>query len=320
MNSGITDRRGWRGNKRTIIALTSCVFAIGLMALGLSAGSGSRATTAKPQDQANADNLHKKKLPTWNMALGNIVVVARELGFSIQGEKGAVLEEGKLASRIEGKLQPLRELYRRESENNPALMGAMTLQLRVNQTGEVTDVKELASRITDNEFKKAVLAAISDWHFSDLVPEAAIIHCPLLFVREGMDITTLVNWEKSLGQSGTKTTLAKNSPPPNQANKSSDSLKGADRTSKAVNTATGKPSATKMAAEEYADTLYQIKYGTAIRKEPSFSSPAVAKVTTGMNVTVLARSGDWLKVRYAEGGPSGYLRKEFLAPITMVKN
>ena len=320
MNSRVTDRRRWNGNKRTIIALASCVFGIGLMLLGLSAGSGPREKPASAQDQANGLNQNKKNLPTWNMALGNIVVVARELGFSVQVAKGPALDEGKLASRIEGKLQGLRELFRRESENHHTLMGAMMLQLTVNAGGEVTNVQEMASRITDNEFKKAVVAEISTWNFGEFVPDAATIHCPLLFVREGMDITTLVNWEKSLGEVNPKSGLAKNSTAPAQQNKPPDSRKTADRDNKTVRSAMGKPPTNAVATQNSGPTLYQIKYGTTIRKEPSFSSPAVAKFTTGMKVTVVGRSGEWFQVRYAEGGPSGYLRKEFLTPVAMVKN
>jgi len=320
MNNRSTNRHGSHGNKRTIIAVISCVFGIGLMALGLSAGSGLREKPANTENLANADNQKKKKLPTWNMALGNIVMVARELGFSVEGEKGPAVDEDKLASQIEGKLQSLRALYRRESENNPNLMGAMMLELTVNAGGEVTDVNELASRITDKEFKEAVLAEISQWNFSDLAPQLVNIRCPLLFVREGMDITTLVNWEKSLGQIRAESALAKNSPPPTQAHKPTDPRKAAAREVKTTKVATEKLSPKKIAAEESWTTLYQMKYGTTIRKEPSFSSPAVAEVSSGMKVTVLGRSGDWLEVRYAEGGPSGYLRKEFLTPVAMMKN
>jgi len=320
MNNWSTNRRGSHANKRTIIAVISCVFGIGLMALGFSAGSSPRAKATKTQNQANVADQKQKKLPTWNMALGNIVMVARELGFSVEGEKGSAVDEDKLASQIEGKIQSLRALYRRESENDPNLMGAMMLDLTVNARGEVTDVNEISSRITDKEFKKAVFAEISQWNFSDLAPQVANIRCPLLFVREGMDITTLVNWEKSLSQIRAESGLPKNAPPPTRAHKPTGTRKVAARDAKTANVATEKLSLKKMAAEESWKTIYQMKYGTTIRKEPSFSSPAVAEISSGKKVTVLGQSGDWLEVRYAEGGPSGYLRKEFLIPVAMMKN
>lgn len=320
MDTRFTDSRSWRGNKRTIIAVVSCVFGIGLMALGFSTGSGSKERPAIATDQAKAENQSKKKLPAWNMALGNIVVVARELGFSAKVASGSVVDEGKVASRIEGQLQNLREIYRRESENNQTLMGALLLQLTVSADGEVTNVKEMASRIADNDFKKAVVAAVSKWKLGDLVPEITTIHCPLLFVREGMDITTLVNWERSLGQIGEESALAQNKVQPAQKHKNPHPPKSPQSKNTVTAAVSNNPATAPTAKPVFRASLYQIRYTTAVRKEPNFSSPGVARFTSGTKVTVIGERGDWAEVRYVEGGPSGYLRKEFLTPVAVAQN
>jgi hypothetical protein len=37
-------------------------------------------------------------------------------------------------------------------------------------------------------------------------------------------------------------------------------------------------------------------------------------LTIGTKVTVLGKQGDWLEVRTTASGPTGFIRKEFVAP------
>ena len=184
-------------NTRTVIALVGCAFGLGLMVIGIGVGSSSRdrVTSAVKEESA-------KKLPAWNIALGDLVILAREMGFNVQGGKEAPIDEAKVAGRIEGQLQGLRDLYRQETSKNSALMGGLVLQLAVSSSGKVTKVREITSRISDNDFRTAVIADASTWSFDQVLSEESTIICPLLFVREGMDITTLIQWEKSLTQPG----------------------------------------------------------------------------------------------------------------------
>jgi hypothetical protein len=62
-----------------------------------------------------------------------------------------------------------------------------------------------------------------------------------------------------------------------------------------------------------------MKYTTVIREEPNYSAAAVARFTTGTKVILLGQSGDWYEVRY-DGGPRGFLRKEFIAPADSAKS
>ena len=64
--------------------------------------------------------------------------------------------------------------------------------------GQVAEVTVLSAQLKDKEFRKAVVAEAAKWNFSDIAPEGTVIDCPLLFVREGMDIATVMNWEKTL--------------------------------------------------------------------------------------------------------------------------
>ena len=300
---------------RTAIALVGCAFGFGLMVFGFGIGSSSkdRATSAVTQES-------RKKLPAWNVALGDVVVMARDLGFSVKAPNDAAVDETKIAEKIESQLQSLRKLYRQESSSNEKLMGRIVLQLNITASGEVAKALEVTSRISDSDFRKAVVAEASAWRFDQLLPEGATILCPLLFVREGMDITTLIHWERFLSHPGKTTVAGKNngSAEPIQKIKRARNPRSREAASNKVAAAVyqAAPAATVHPAPGGA--VYQMKYSTAIRKEPNFSATAVARFTTGTRVILLGTRGDWYEVHY-EGGPRGFLRKEFVTPVNSAK-
>jgi hypothetical protein len=254
------------------------------------------------------------------MALGDVVVVAPEMGFTVKADKeDGDVERSKFVARIESRLQNVRALYRQESEKDSALMGGIILRLNVSAMGDVTQVKEVASRIADGEFKKAVLAEASNWSFEDLVTDSVTILCPLLFVREGMDITTLVQWEKSLGAVEAKFTVApaantKLVPPakaaPTQISKPIPV--------KPVNTLTERRPVAP-SAEDPAEPIYQIKYASSLRKAPNFSSPPITRLPVGTKVSVVNNRGEWLEIRTTDAGYAGFVRKEFIAPAASAR-
>ena len=300
-------------NIRIIIALAGCVFGLALMVFGLGVGSSSkeRETSAVKEEST-------KKLPTWNIALGDLVVLAREMGFDAKGTRDTPIDQTKIASKIESQLQTLRELYRQETSNNSALMGGIVLQLSINSSGEVWKVREMMSRISDPDFRKAVIADASTWSFDQVVSEESTIICPLLFVREGMDITTLTRWEKSLSEAGEKSALGK-------LNTNLESVpqitavKNREASSREVAAPLPRPAPLPKAQAFAEGAIYQLKYSTVIRNEPNFSAAAVARFAAGTKVILLGRSGDWYEVRY-EGGPRGFLRKEFISPVDSAKS
>jgi hypothetical protein len=298
---------------RSAIAITGCALGLALIVLGFGVGSSPKHETARA---AKEEMPAKKKLPAWNLALGDIVIVGRDLGFSVSPARETV-EQSKVLARIDGQLQSMRELYRRESEKDQSLLGVILLQLTTNAAGEVANVKELNSRVISSDFRKSILSEASNWTFEDLFAEPTVIKCPLLFVREGMDVTTLINWERSLGDFGALPVQAKSDGVGQKVDRS-----GVLEPVKAgVSKASGSPATvtSRAATAGTSSAAYQIKYATAIRKEPSFSSVAVAKFPVGTKVTVIGKAGDWLKVSYADGGSVGFLRKEFVVPVTLAK-
>lgn len=296
---------------KTIIGVIFGLVILGVAYFGLGTGNQSPKIEAiagvKPTAPA------QKPVQAMNMALGDTVFLAQDLGFSIKTNKDFPAESGKITLRIESYLQRVRELYRQETAKNPNLIGSVLLQFNISPAGEVSQVKELSSRVSDVEFKKAVIAEVSKWSFAEVVSENLTVTCPLLFVREGMDITTLVLWEKSLANLGDNVAPSRHT----TANITSKPQAKAPAAVVAppaavVNAKTQLQSAIKADATEF-----QIKYSTLLRKDPNFSSNSLTTFTIGTKVTLLKRYGDWLEVRAGNTGPTGFIRKEFVKPVEL---
>lgn len=310
-NMSVNKRRP--GKQRVIVALASCVLGAALILTASQMGSKSEDKPGAAEENSHAKAQKKKTHRTWNVALGNVVVVAPELGLSANTLKGGQVEELKIATRLESQLQALRDFYREESEKDPTLMGGMLLQVTVNPSGEVTHVKELVSRITDSEFKKMVLAEASKWTFPEIITDSTTITCPILFVREGMDITTIMQWEKNLGQFSEKSAIAKvhtQAIPQKHAQQGSKRSESVGKTSNVASKAKSEPNPNVKSPQR----MYQVKHPTTIRQEPDFGSASVGKFTAGTRVAVIAARGDWVEVRADDAGITGFIRREFVTP------
>ena len=334
------------GKQRIVIAFASCILGAVLILLASQMGSKSENKPGAAEENSYAQANKKKTQRTWNVALGNVVIVAQELGLSAKTLKGNPVEESKIATRLESQLQGIREFYRAESEKDPTLMGGMLLQMTVNSSGEVTDVKELVSRITDSEFKKTVLAEASKWTFPEIVTDSTKINCPILFIREGMDITSIMRWEKNLGQFSEKSIIAKVNTEAVQQKHAQESSKRSEPVGKTA-TVTSEKSATakvntqaiqqkhaqesskrsepvgrtakvaskaKIEPQPNQKPVYQVKHPTTIREEPDFGSASVGKFAAGTKITVIAARGDWVEVRADDAGTTGFIRREFVTP------
>ena len=296
---------------KTIIGLVFCLVILGAAYFGLGTSNQSPKKEAianvKPTAQA------QKPVQAMNLALGDMVFLAQDLGFSIRNHKDFPPESGKITLRLESHLQRVRELYRQETAKNPNLIGSVLLQFNVSPSGEVSQVKELSSRVSDVEFKKAIIAEVSTWSFAQVVSENLTVTCPLLFVREGMDITTLVLWEKSLAKLDDNFAQSRHA----AANGTATPQAKAPAAVVAPPAAVVNPKTHLQSAIKADATEFQIKYSTSLRKDPNFSSNSLTTFTIGTKVTVLKRDGDWLEVRAGNTGPTGFIRKEFVKPVEL---
>jgi len=297
-----------------IVGVMSCAIGLVVVYFGFGVGNESPKREASASVSPAALDQRQKPIRAMNVALGNMVFLAQDLGFSVRNAKNGVTDASKISARIESQLQGIRELYRQEVANNPTLAGGMILQFNVAPSGEISQVQELSSRLNDSDFKRAILAEVSRWSFTDIVDDNLTVACPLLFVHEGMDITTLVQWEKFLGNFGDKAAMSRPAanPAPTQQAKATESpatAAGATKTALLTSEKKGPTAGAKEAKE------FQIKYPTALRKYPNFTSDSLVTFTTDTKVSVLNKQGDWLEVRSTNGGPTGFIRKEFVVPV-----
>jgi hypothetical protein len=274
-----------------LVGIISCVIGLAVVYFGYGIRTDAPEKKVAAEPSPTPPDGRKRPVRAMNLALGNMVFFARDLGFAVTGAKPD--DSARIAARIEGQLQEIRELYRQEVAKNPALAGGLTLQFNIGPAGEVSQVRELSSRLNDANFKQAVIAAVAKWSFGDISTDPLQVSCPLLFVHEGMDITTLVQWEKFLAQAGENAIAARPS------------------ASTVASAATTAQSPAKG---------FEIKYATSLRKEPSFSSAALASFPVGTRVIVLRRQGEWLEVRSDNNkGPSGFVRREFVTTVEVAR-
>ena len=296
---------------KEIIGITSCAFGLGLVCFGYGIGTESPKKEAVAKVPAADAKSSKRPVQTMNLALGDMVFFARDLGFIVRNAKGDTVDPSRIAARIESQLTGIRDLYRQEVSKSPALAGGLVLQFDISSNGEVGQIRELSSRVVDGEFKKTVADEVSKWSFGETVTEDLQVTCPLLFVHEGMDITTLVHWEKSLGNSSDKPVLARSAGGP-----------AAQQPAQTTRNNVAVRSASPVQAPAVKPDLkeFQIKYATALRKEPDFSSPSLTMLTVGTKITVLRRQTEWVEVRSTANGQTGFIRKEFVAPVEVARH
>jgi len=297
------NRTGW--------FVVMCLVAVAAGAVGVGAifhGSGSGNETSKKPQLTPAASQTRKPVRAMNFALGPMVFFARELDFAVKNSKGDPLDDNRIAARVESQMQGLRQLYRREIDKNPELVGSLILQINIDFSGQVHQVKEIKARLDDAEFRQIVADETRKWTFADVVSQPLTVQVPLLFVEEGMDITTLLRWESALRAAQGKVV-------PVAAAQLEKTARGKTAASVKSKAAEGKRAPVTVKNE---DEQGRIKYAAALRKAPNFSAPVLTTFTIGTKVTVLNRSNDWLEVRSRTDGPSGYLRKEFVTPIDVV--
>jgi len=304
--------RDWPLGAKSLVGIFSCLIGLGIVYFGFGIGTESpkkeasaRATPVAPRDLT-------RPVRAMNLALGNMVFFAQDLSFSVKSTKNNSVDASKVAARIENQLQGMREIYRVESAKNPALVGSLLLQFNISPAGEVSQVKEVTGRLNDGEFKKTVIEETAKWSFAEIVSENLIVTCPLLFVHEGMDITTLVQWEKTIGNLADK--LAANTAP-NQSAKLAEAPPSSNGAIKSTVAAAVKTEP----AVKPDGKVFQIKYATSLRTQPNFSATSLITFTIGTKVTVLRKQGDWLEVRSTDNGPAGFIRKEFITPVEVVR-
>jgi hypothetical protein len=217
-------------------------------------------------------------------------------------------------------LARLHHTFNSWSERNQELMGSVSLKLLVDSSGNVVRVEPVYAQVNNSSFIKTLMDDVREWKFPNGGTEEAEVTVPLLFIPKGMDPEMIVQWERKV-HSGPRN----NSPerllpaaPPRTIEENQKAVAAtpvAPPTSrKPIATATATP-APKPKAEAKPLPVVIANRQLAIRDNPRYSANSVREVEEATQLSILENRGDWLKVRTAQGGVTGFIRKEYVSPV-----
>ena len=248
------------------------------------------------------------------------ILAVDAFGLSIQAKKDSAATREVLEQAAVQHLARLHRTYSRWADTNGDLMGSLLLKLTVDATGKVVSVDSLASHVTNSTFAKTVLDDVHKWKFPKAGVEAAEITVPLLFVPKGMDPDTVVQWERKVrsAQEGETSVedlrVATKTPVSTEGEHVAPALPSA---SHVIQSSTVKSSTGQSAKPKKEEVLIVVRTNraVAIRENPRFSAKTVHEVDEDTQLSIVENQGDWLKVKIADAGFIGFVRKEFVSPL-----
>jgi hypothetical protein len=264
-------------------------------------------------------------IETERAAKGKSTVLAVDTsGLNVRSKSASPLTKELYEQAAMEHLARLHFTYSSWSERNQELMGSVLLKLMVDSTGTVVRVDPVDSHVTNSSFIKTVIDDVREWKFPKGSAEAAEITVPLLFIPKSMDAGMIVQWERNIrGMQHDETPAA----PLHVAAKAS--IAGASEkipspppalppTPHGDHTTIAKAAviaAPKLKTEQKPLIVVKANRPLSIRNNPRFASNSIREVGEGARLSILESRGDWLKVRLAEGGLIGFVRKEYVSPI-----
>ena len=251
---------------------------------------------------------------------GSAVLAVDAFGLSIQTKKDSAATREVLEQAAVQHLARLHRTYSRWADTNGDLMGSLLLKLTVDGTGKVVSVAPLASHVTNSGFTNTVLDDVRKWKFPKAGVEAAEITVPLLFVPKGMDPDTVVQWERKVRSpqegetSPPELTVATKAPISTAGERTPTVLPSVPRSDQPNTT---KSSAAHSPKPKTEGVLIVVKTNrsVALRENPRFSAKTVHEVDEDTQLSIVENKGDWLKVKIADAGFIGFVRKEFVSPL-----
>lgn len=220
------------------------------------------------------------------------------------------------------------------SERDQELMGSVSLKLLVDSSGNVVRVEPVNAHVNNTSFIRTVMDDVREWKFPNGGSEATEITVPLLFIPKGMDPDMIVQWERKVRSEQRDNSperplpFATVLPVVSGVAKSAGSATALKDQQKAVASALAAPpilpkpnvaataaAAPKPKAEAKVISVVMANRQLAIRDNPRYSANSVREVDEATPLSVLESRGDWLKVRTAQGGVTGFIRREYVSPI-----
>ncbi|HEY0723704.1 MAG TPA: AgmX/PglI C-terminal domain-containing protein [Pyrinomonadaceae bacterium] len=265
------------------------------------------------------------------------VLAVDTTGLSVRSKSSSPTTKALFEQAAMEHLARLHHTFNSWSERDQELMGSVSLKLMVDSSGNVVRVDPMNSHVNNSSFMKTVMDDVREWKFPKGGAEAAEITVPLLFIPKGMDPDMIVQWERKVGSGprddsssrplpvvrvlpasdggGTIANTAVAQPTPSRTDEKSTVVASPvpPVAPKAVVISTSS-SASKTKAEAKPLPIVVANRQLAIRDNPRYSANRVREVEEATQLSVLESRGDWLKVRTAQGGVTGFIRKEYVSP------
>jgi hypothetical protein len=245
------------------------------------------------------------------------VLAGKELGMVVTG-KGALAPSRSLdvlEQQILSFLPQLQEVYERERELDPGLVGSLEISMTIAATGEVSDLRFPLTRVSSDKLLSTVFDRMRAWTFPPAEDQVQLRYT-LLFVPSGVDQASILLWEKQLGnrtvmdRSGEahRPVAVAAAPAPAPVKKPSREARPRPRRPE---TASSRP----RPSETPTPGWYRVTGPTMLYAEPSPAAEVVTQLRPGTRVRVVAvREGAWLEVRSVSNRPPGFLRREDARP------
>lgn len=209
-------------------------------------------------------------------------------------------------------LAQLHHIYAGWAATDEEAAGSMLLKLQVDSAGKVVRIEPLRSRLSSGDFAKVVFEEIRQWSFPVPAAQPIEITMPLLFVPKDLDANTVVQWERRARDSQAEqkiATLVHGSSIAAGAGPNGISTK--PEVGHQVSNAIAK----KTISPKPSLPIVKTTQAVALRQQPRFAAEPVHEIDAETELNLLERKGDWLKVRMADAGAVGFVRKEYLTPV-----
>lgn len=292
------------------------ITALAMAALGILIMPMSHLLSARPHLQFS---IFWKTEPPLSTAASAVLAVDA-LGLKIQTKNADAGAEERFENVALQHLARLHRIYSTWAKQRQDLMGSLHLKLKVDAAGTVVSIDPLASQLTNVNFIHAVIAEVRNWKFPGGVTESAEITVPLLFVQRGMDPNTAVQWDRNIrradgsGKAVTGLRTASNSTTAAVDARASKSIPSTAASQRTETTQASTVRLPKPKTQNDALVAFKTTQSVTLREQPRFSSKSVHELDGDTLLTLLENKGDWLKVKLADAGAIGFLRKEFVSP------
>ena len=245
------------------------------------------------------------------------VLASRELGMTVTGEGTAepsrsldILEQQVLSF-----LPQLQAVYDQERKRDPSLMGSLAVSLTIEPDGQVSDLRFPVSRVSGERLTAAIFDHMRAWIFPPAAEQVRLRY-RLLFIPPGIDVASIMTWEKQLDSRAVVDRSKESHPrlaaaPTPAAQPSPPKATAPTPTVKTPPQQVSPPVRVPEIDRDTAVGWYRVERPTSLYAAPRDSSDVVTRLRPGQRVRVIGVVGEtWLEVRSVTNRPPGFLRRE----------